>query len=46
MPGCQSTHIPIVDDEPYICDIVSRWLKAEGYKELALALPIQNLPGF
>ncbi len=37
MPESQSTKILIVDDEHYICDIVSRWLEDEGYQCVSAA---------
>ena len=27
----QATKILVVDDEPFVCELLSRWLKAEGY---------------
>ena len=27
----QATRILVVDDEPYICELLCRWLTAEGY---------------
>jgi len=27
----QVTKILVVDDEPYVCELLSRWLTAEGY---------------
>jgi DNA-binding response OmpR family regulator len=32
MQDSQSTQILIVDDEPHICDLVSRWLQDKGYE--------------
>ena len=37
MQDGQSTKILIVDDEHYICDIVSRWLEDEGYECVSAA---------
>ena len=37
MQESQSTKILIVDDEHYICDIVSRWLGDEGYECVSAA---------
>lgn len=37
MQETQSNKILIVDDEPYICDIVSRWLQDEGYECVSAA---------
>lgn len=45
MISSQSARILIVDDEPYICELISRWLMSEGYEcasafsgEMALSL--------
>ena len=36
----QVTKILVVDDEPHVCELLSRWLIAEGYSNCQNFCPI------